>query len=65
MHPLILSLLDQSVDPAVVPLHLPERLEMTDHPGSEARNPGHGLQKDTSRMDIHGKGGKCSINKTY
>ena len=63
VHPLVLRLLQEGVDPAVVPLHLPERLEMTDHPGSEARNPGHGLQEDTSRKTNQGRV-QCSNNKT-
>ena len=48
VHPLVLRLLDQSVDPAVVPLHLPQRLQVTNHPRSEAWHPSHRLQEDAA-----------------
>ena len=57
VHPLILRLLQQGVDPAVVPLHLPQRLEVPHHAGSEARTPRHCLQEDTPeqhRQTRHG-----------
>ena len=47
VHPLILCLLQQGVDPAVVSLHLPQGLEVPHHAGSKARDPGHSLQEDT------------------
>ena len=48
VHPLVLSLLDEGVDPAMVSLHPPERVKVADHPCREARHPCHGLQEDTS-----------------
>ena len=47
VHPLVLRLLQEGVDPAVVPFHLPQRLKVPHHAGSEAWHPRHRLQEDT------------------
>ena len=41
VHPLILSLLQQGVDPTMVPLHPPQRVQMPHHSSSEARYTGN------------------------
>jgi len=46
VHPLVLRLLEEGVDPAVVLLHPAEGLEVPDHPPGKARHPRHRLQKD-------------------
>ena len=46
VHPLVLRLLDEGVDPAVVPLHVPQRAQVPDHARREPRHPRHRLEED-------------------
>lgn len=46
MHSLIVALLEECLDPAVVTLHAPEATEMSEHTANHARNASNALKKD-------------------
>mmetsp|Transcript_55326 Transcript_55326/g.135504 ORF Transcript_55326/g.135504 Transcript_55326/m.135504 type:complete len:349 (+) Transcript_55326:279-1325(+) len=46
VHPLVLGLLEQRVDPPVVPVHPPQRPEVPQHPRRHPGHPRHRLQED-------------------
>jgi hypothetical protein len=49
VHPLVLGLLQEGVDPALVPLHPAQGLQVADHTAGEPRHPRHRLQEDCSK----------------
>mmetsp|Transcript_34096 Transcript_34096/g.88482 ORF Transcript_34096/g.88482 Transcript_34096/m.88482 type:complete len:306 (-) Transcript_34096:283-1200(-) len=52
VHALVLRLLQQGVDPAVVALHPAQAVHVAEHAGHHPGHTGHGLQKDGSRHPL-------------
>lgn len=48
MHPLIIRLLQQRLNPSIIPLHPPHRMQMPQHARRHARNTRHRLEKNVS-----------------
>lgn len=48
MHPLIIRLLQQRLNPSIIPLHPPHRMQMPQHPRRHPRNSRHRFEKDVS-----------------
>lgn len=48
MHPLIIRLLQQRLNPSIIPLHPPHRMQMPQHARRHARNTRHRFEKNVS-----------------